>query len=148
MLSLGIIGIFIPILPTTPFLLLSAWAWMNSSDRFYTWLIHNRVLGTYIRNYREKRAITLRHKIVTITLLWAGISYAAIFVSERLWLTILLFVIAAGVTIHLLMLKTLPSGNKGASRLREAGGPETGGQAIGGGDPTASGGHAGDGAQP
>ena len=115
-LSLGIVGIFLPILPTTPFLLLSAWAWMKSSPRFYTWLIHNRFLGTYIRNYRERKGITLRHKIVTITVLWIGIGYTAIFVSERLWLTLLLFAIAAGVTVHLLMLKTLPADKKDRGR--------------------------------
>lgn len=108
-LVLGIIGLFLPILPTTPFLLLTAWAWMNSSARFYTWLINSRVFGTYIRNYREKRGITPRHKVITITVLWAGIGYAALFVSPHLWLTLLLFAIAVGVTIHLLTLKTLPS---------------------------------------
>lgn len=106
---MGIVGLFLPILPTTPFLLLSAWAWMNSSERFYNWLINSRVFGTYIRNYREKRGITLRHKVITITVLWAGIGYAAIFVSPHLWLSLLLFVIGLGVTIHLLTLKTLPS---------------------------------------
>lgn len=108
MLVLGIIGLFLPILPTTPFLLLTAWAWMNSSARFYTWLINSRVLGTYIENYREKRGITLLHKTITLTLLWIGIAYAAFFVSDRLWLTVSLLVIAVGVSIHLLMLKTLP----------------------------------------
>ena len=107
-LGLGIIGVFLPILPTTPFLLLSAWAWMNSSERFYTWLINSRFLGTYIRNYREKRGITLLHKVITLTALWIGIGYAAFFVSEGLWLTVLLLVIAVGVSIHLLMLRTLP----------------------------------------
>ncbi|MBN1685502.1 MAG: YbaN family protein [Spirochaetales bacterium] len=115
-LSLGIVGIFLPILPTTPFLLLSAWAWMKSSGRFYSWLIHNRLLGTYIRNYREKRGITVRHKIITLAVLWTGIGYTAIFVSERLWLTLLLFAIAAGVTAHLLLLKTLPAGKENRDR--------------------------------
>ncbi len=107
-LTLGIIGIFLPILPTTPFLLLSAWAWMKSSHRFYAWLINNRYLGAYIRTYREKRGITVRHKIITLTVLWLGIGYTAIFVAARLWLTLLLFAIAAGVTVHLMMLKSLP----------------------------------------
>ncbi len=112
-LGLGVIGVFLPLLPTTPFLLVSAWAWMKSSDRFYTWLIRNRVLGTYIRNYKEKRGITLRHRVITIAVLWIGIGYAAIFVSERLWLTLLLFAVALGVTVHLCVLKTLPARKTG-----------------------------------
>jgi len=115
-LALGIVGVFLPVLPTTPFLLVSAWAWMKSSPRFYTWLIHNRLLGTYIRNYRERKGITLRHKIITITVLWIGIGYTAILVSERLWLTLLLFAIAIGVTVHLLALKTLPADKKDRGR--------------------------------
>ena len=115
-LSLGIVGVFLPILPTTPFLLLSAWAWMKSSERFYTWLINNRILGSYIRNYKEKKGITLRHKIITLIALWVGIGYAAIFVSQKLWLTLLLFAIAVGVTIHLLLLKTLPAEEKPGRR--------------------------------
>ena len=105
--SLGIVGIFLPLLPTTVFLLISAWAWMKSSDRFYHWLINNRVLGSYIRNYREERGITMRQKILTLTLLWVAIGYAALIIVEKLWLTLLLFGIAIGVTIHLLTLKTL-----------------------------------------
>ena len=111
-LLLGIIGVFLPLLPTTPFLLLSAWAWMKSSRRFYEWLVSNKYLGTYIRNYREKRSITVRHKIITLVILWLGIGYAAIFVATRVWLTVLLFAIAVGVTVHLMMLKTLSTGAK------------------------------------
>jgi uncharacterized protein len=119
-LSLGIIGVFLPILPTTPFLLLSAWAWMKSSNSFYTWLINNRFLGTYISNYKEKRGITRLHKTITLGMLWIGITYAAIFVSQRLWLTLLLFAIAVGVTIHLTLLKTLPAKKKPGRRPHES----------------------------
>jgi uncharacterized protein len=111
-LALGIIGILLPLLPTTPFLLLSAWAWAKSSPRFYAWLVGNKFLGTYIRNYKEKKGITPGHRMITLTILWVGIGYAAIFVATRLWLTVLLFVIAAGVTAHLLMLKKLPRKKK------------------------------------
>lgn len=111
-LALGIVGIFLPLLPTTPFLLLSAWAWAKSSTLFYGWLKRNKYLGTYISNYKEKKGITLSHKILTLTILWIGIGYAAIFVAKQLWLTVLLFAIAAGVTTHLLMLKKLPRDQK------------------------------------
>jgi hypothetical protein len=111
-LSLGITGVFLPILPTTPFLLLSAWAWMKSSKRFYKWLIHNRFFGTYIRNYKEKRGITRLHKTITLIILWIGIGYAALFVSNRLWLSLLLFAIAIGVTVHIVFLRTVSARQK------------------------------------
>lgn len=103
----GAIGVFVPLLPTTPFLLLAATCFVRSSDRLYTWLIHHRWFGSYIRNYREHRAITLRAKIVTLTLLWGVIGYSAVFVARAWWLRALLGVVAVGVTIHLLLLKTL-----------------------------------------
>jgi uncharacterized membrane protein YbaN (DUF454 family) len=71
--SLGIIGIFIPILPTTPFLLLAAACYMRNSERFYKWLINNRIFGTYVRNYIEGRGMPIRIKVFTIILLWATI---------------------------------------------------------------------------
>lgn len=106
--SLGTIGVFLPLLPTTPFLLLAAACFLRSSDRLYQWLMHHRVFGTYIRNYREHHAIPLSTKIVALALLWSSISYSAVCVVAQWWLRGLLGAIAVGVTIHLLRLKTLP----------------------------------------
>ena len=105
--GLGTIGVFVPLLPTTPFLLLAAACFIRSSDRLYDWLIHHRWFGSYIRNYREHRAVTLSAKVISLTLLWSVISYSAVFVARAWWLRGLLTVIAVGVTIHLLALKTL-----------------------------------------
>jgi uncharacterized protein len=105
--SIGIIGILFPVLPTTPWLLLAAACWMRSSTRFYDWLMNHRILGSYLRNYREHRGITARHRLVTLAFLWAGISISALFLVSRLWLSVLLFAIAVGVTIHLVSLKTI-----------------------------------------
>jgi len=58
--ALGILGIFVPILPTTPFLLLAAACYSRSSQRFYDWLLNNKYFGNYIRNYLEKKGIPLR----------------------------------------------------------------------------------------
>ena len=66
-LLLGILGIFLPLLPTTPFLLLSAAAWVKASPRLYQWLISHRLFGEYIRNFREYRAIPLRVKICSVS---------------------------------------------------------------------------------
>ena len=106
-LSLGVIGLFLPLLPTTPFLLLAAASFTRSSDRFYNWLINHPVLGTYIRNYREYHAITLQAKVVSLAALWLVIGTTALFVVDQLWLRLLLAVIATGVTVHLLRMKTM-----------------------------------------
>ena len=106
-LILGIIGIVVPLLPTTPFLLLTAGCYYKGSPKLYRKLITNSVLGKYIKNYREKKAIPLKVKIVAITMLWLSISYSAIFIIPYLLVKILLFIIAIGVTYHILRLKTL-----------------------------------------
>jgi uncharacterized membrane protein YbaN (DUF454 family) len=104
--ALGVVGIFLPLLPTTPFLLLAAFCYARSSMTFYTWLITNRWCGEYIRNYREGRGISRRHKVVTITLLWLTIGYTAGFVVSLNWVKLILFGIACAVTLHLTRLKT------------------------------------------
>jgi uncharacterized membrane protein YbaN (DUF454 family) len=100
--GVGIVGIFIPVLPTTPFLLISAALYAKSSTRFYNWLINNRIFGQYIKNYREGKGIPLRLKIITITLLWLTIGCSAIFAVDILWVRIMLVIIAAGVTVHVI----------------------------------------------
>lgn len=106
-LMLGVFGVFIPLLPTTPFLLLAAACFFRSSDRLYSWLIHHKWFGNYIRHYREYKAITLHTKAVTLILLWSVIGYTAFGVIDTWWVRILLGVIALSVTIHILHLKTL-----------------------------------------
>ena len=69
-LALGVAGIFLPVLPTTPFLLLSAALFFRSSPRAYQWLLNHKLLGPYIRDFRESRAIPLRAKILALSLLW------------------------------------------------------------------------------
>ncbi len=110
-LGLGVAGIFLPVLPTTPFLLLTAALWCRASPRLYDWLLNHRYLGTYIRNYREHRAITLRAKIVSVTLLWATILLSAFLAVEAWWLRGVLIVIAAAVTWHILSFRTLKNGD-------------------------------------
>lgn len=103
--ALGVIGMFFPILPTTPFLLLAAFLYARSSRRFYTWLLTNRWFGAYIRNYREGKGLPLKQKVLTLILLWLSIIYAAGFVVAQWWLKLLLVGIACGVTFHLVRIK-------------------------------------------
>jgi len=103
---LGFLGIFLPVLPTTPFLLLAAACYFRSSDRFYHWLINNRILGTYIRNYLEGRGMSVKSKIVTLVLLWITIGLTIIFGIQNIFIRITLVIIALGVTIHISRLKS------------------------------------------
>ena len=106
-LSLGVLGIFVPLLPTTPFLLLASACFVRSSERLQNWLIHHKVFGNYIRCYQQFRAISLRAKVLTVTILWVFIGYSAVFVVSALWLRLLLMMIAVTVTTHILRLRTL-----------------------------------------
>ncbi|MFC2154116.1 YbaN family protein [Candidatus Altiarchaeota archaeon] len=101
---LGLMGIFLPILPTTPFLLLAAACYVRSSERLYTWLLTNRLFGEYIRNYREGKGIPLKTKVFSITLLWTTILYSAIFIIQQIMIQMLLILIAIGVSLHILYL--------------------------------------------
>ena len=107
---LGVIGVFVPILPTTPFLLLAAFFYARSSPHFLDVLLGNRWLGAYIRNYRDGRGIPLRMKAITIAGLWSTISLTIITVVASHWGQLALATIALAVTIHLLRIKTLRGG--------------------------------------
>ena len=105
-LGFGVIGIFLPILPTTPFLLLATACYARSSQRFYNWLMNNKWFGNYIKNYHEGKGVPLKFKIFTISLLWITILTSTYFVINNYWIEIILIMIAIGVTIHILMIKT------------------------------------------
>jgi hypothetical protein len=104
--GLGILGMFLPILPTTPFLLLAAACYARSSKRFYHWLLNNKLFGSYIRDYKERKSIPLKVKIFTISLLWLTIILSAIFATNVIYIRIILIVIAICVSIHIITLRT------------------------------------------
>lgn len=104
--ALGVIGMFLPVLPTTPFLLLAAVCYARSSQRLYHWLITNRWFGAYIRNYREGRGITRLHKALILLLLWLTIGSSVVYGVALWWGRLLLLGIAVGVTIHILKIRT------------------------------------------
>ena len=103
-LILGIVGIFLPILPTTPFLLVSAAAYAKSSSRFHHWLLHNKILGSYIRNYSEGLGMPIVVKIFTLSFLWLMILIATLLVSIP-WVQIILIIIALAVSIHVILIR-------------------------------------------
>jgi len=104
-LILGIIGIVLPILPTTPFLLLASAAFAKSSERFHKWLLNNKILGAYIKNYREGKGLPLKIKLITISFLWITIIISILLLMKLFWVQIVLICIAIAVSIHISLIK-------------------------------------------
>ncbi|MCD8178860.1 MAG: YbaN family protein [Tannerellaceae bacterium] len=105
-LGLGTLGIFLPLLPTTPFWLLTSWLYLRSSEKLYNRAMANKYFGSYMKNFIEDRAIPLRAKIMSVSLLWITITCSAPFFVNIIWVKILLFCIATGVTWHILSFPT------------------------------------------
>lgn len=105
-LMLGLAGIPLPLLPTTPFLLIAAACYLRGSRRMYTWMMTNRYFGAYLRDYVEGKGISVRTRIVAVSVLWGVIGISAAFATKSTIIRIVLLAVAVGVTIHLLMLKT------------------------------------------
>ena len=108
---LGVIGIFLPLLPTTPFLLLAAGCFARSSEKFHGWLLGHKYLGPYIHLYLDGKGIPFKAKCYIISVLWftMGIS---IYLVGHLALKIMLVVIGVCVTIYLARLPNLEIVNK------------------------------------
>ena len=98
--------IFLPLLPTTPFLLMAAACYIRSSKSLYSLLINNKWLGNYIKNYMEGKGISMKSKILSISFLWITIGYSAFLIVNDIQIKIILILIAIGVTIHLLSIRT------------------------------------------
>jgi uncharacterized membrane protein YbaN (DUF454 family) len=106
-LVLGTIGIVLPILPTTPFLLLAVACYCRSSKRMTRWVLTNKYFGSYIRRYKEGKGIPIKTKIVALAALWITIGYSALFIVNRWWIVqLILFAIAIAVSTHLITLPT------------------------------------------
>ncbi len=103
---IGAVGIILPVLPTTPFLLLAAFCFLKSSPKLYSRLLSNRVLGPYVHNYMKYRAVTLRSKVIALFLLWLFLIISIILIDSVI-VKLLLVAIGTGVSIHLLTLKTI-----------------------------------------
>lgn len=104
-LVLGLIGIVVPVLPTTPFLILAALCYARGSVGCYRWLVTNRFFGRYLDDYLNGRGVPWTVRAGALVFLWGVITVTAVLWVDALWLRILLFVIAVGVTIHVVMLK-------------------------------------------
>jgi uncharacterized membrane protein YbaN (DUF454 family) len=105
--SLGVIGIFVPLMPTTIFFILAAASFAKSSERFYNWLINHPQFGKFIKDYREKKAMPLRSKIISISMMAVIISTSAALFTDSIWIRVLLFLILISVSIYIISLNTL-----------------------------------------
>jgi uncharacterized membrane protein YbaN (DUF454 family) len=111
--ALGVIGMVLPLLPTTPFLLAAAACYYKSSEKMHKWLLTNNLFGEYIRNYTEGKGLTKKTKITALTVLWATIVFSTVFMLNRLLpanlllpLQLIMIAIAVAVSIHILRLPT------------------------------------------
>lgn len=105
-LALGILGMALPVLPTTPFLLLTAYCYLRSSRRLYDWVMNQKVLGSYIKNYLEYRAVSARAKAVSLIGLWVSLTISFLLIGST-GVRVILVLVGIGVTAHLLTIKTL-----------------------------------------
>ena len=105
--ALGVLGIFLPVMPTTVFLLLAAACFVRSSERLHNWLQNHRVLGVYLQAVQGRSGMPRRAKITTLAVLWVSILCSAFIFINALWLQISLLAIACGVSIFILRIKTL-----------------------------------------
>lgn len=105
-LVLGIAGIVLPLLPTTPFLLLSAACYARSSRRFYEWLLGNRYFGQYIRDWREGRGVPMKAKVIGILSIVVVLGSSIVFFVPLVEVKLLLAAIGLGVIVHLIRLPT------------------------------------------
>jgi len=105
-LALGIVGIPLPILPTTPFLLLAAACYLRGSEKMYKWLLTNRMFGQYLSDYREKRGVPWTIKIVALVILWSAMGLTVLVAVSDVIIQIIIIAIAFFVTLHILTIKT------------------------------------------
>ena len=108
-LGLAVLGLFLPLLPTTPFLLLASACYVRSSERLHGWLMGNRLLGGYIRNFKERRGIPLRAKVTTVALIWLPLLYS-VYRLDLPWLEALLVLMGLGWSVVIFRMKTLKDG--------------------------------------
>lgn len=103
---LAVLGMFLPLLPTTPFLLLASACFIRGSERMHRWLMNNRLFGEYLRNIENRQGLPLRAKVLALALMWPSLGYS-MYIVDRPLVTALLLVTGTGVTVYLLRMKTL-----------------------------------------
>jgi uncharacterized membrane protein YbaN (DUF454 family) len=106
-LGAGIIGVFLPVIPTTPLILLSAWCFFRSNSKIYQWVISNEKFGPTIENFQEGNGVTVKTKIRAIVMMWLTISVSVYIFIRNIYLIGFLYLMAVSVSIYLYKLPTL-----------------------------------------
>ena len=106
-LGRGILGIFLPVLPTTPFLLLAAALFLRSSSSLYEWLMNHPKFGPYISNFMVHKSIPLKIKIISVSMVWITLLNCAVFVAEHWAFRLFFIALAVAITAHILSYKTM-----------------------------------------
>ena len=119
-LGMGLVGVVLPLWPTTCFILLSAWCFARSSPAMHRWLHENRLFGAQLRLYRDHGAITLGVRNGSLLMLWSAIGLSILLVAHMVWLQLILLAIAAAVSLHLVKLPSQPSRALAGPRLGES----------------------------
>jgi len=107
-IAAGAVGLFLPLVPTVPFLLLAAACFARSSVRFHTWLIEHNHLGPLVRDFLNGGGIPLKAKQMAIGMVWVSFPASAFLFVPVTWLKIVLLAVATGITLYLLALPTVP----------------------------------------
>ena len=110
--ALAVLGIFLPLLPTVPLLLLAAACFARGSERFHNWLLDHPHLGPMIRGYLDGQGIPLRAKITAITLIWVSIPVSVFFLIPLFWVKVFLIAIGLCITVYLLRLPVCEGGEE------------------------------------
>lgn len=112
-ITAGLVGLFLPLVPSVPFLLLALFCFSRSSHRFHTWLVEHKHLGPMLKDYLRHGAVPLRAKVLAIAMIWVSFPVTSFLFVEQVWLRIVLLSLAACVTLYLLVIPNAPP------RLRE-----------------------------
>lgn len=115
----GVVGLFLPLVPTIPFLLLAVACFARSSVRFHGWLVEHNHLGPLIRGYLHSGGIPLRAKQMAIGMIWVSVPTSTFLFVPAVWPKVVLLVVAAGITLYLLRLPTIPPRDKGSEGNRD-----------------------------
>ena len=100
---LGVIGILLPLLPTTPFILLAAFCFARSSEKFHTWLLEHKLFGPIVQAWEEGKGIPKRTRNFAVLLMWSGMSLSA-YLVWHIGATISLLIIGTCVSIYMFRL--------------------------------------------
>ena len=103
-LTLGLVGIVVPLWPTTCFILFSAWCFSRSSPTMHRWLHENRLFGAQLQHYRDPGVITMRLRNGSVIMLWGAIGSSVLLIVNMMWLKVALLAIAAAISVHLVKL--------------------------------------------